>query len=331
MAGVTDLPFRKLCMVHGAGAAVSEMIAADPSLWQTKKSQKRLDHCDEAGLRWIQIAGSEAHQLAHAAKHNANLGADIIDINMGCPAKKVCNKAAGSALLANPAKVREILHRVVDAVQIPVTLKIRTGSDPDSRNALEIAAIAEEAGIQALSIHGRTRAEKFTGNAEYQTIAAVKKAVAIPVIANGDIKTGLNAKTILDFTAADGIMIGRAAQGRPWIFSEINYYLNTGKSLALPSLEKIIDTLRVHVQHLHQFYGLYMGVKIARKHVGWYLNNLQAGKEFRKVFNQIEEPMLQLKWIQQLTQQLSSITEIVTTETPQPYNFYLSTELAKVS
>ncbi len=305
MAGVTDLPFRKLCIANGAAAAVSEMLASNPLLWHTKKSQKRMDHSNEAGLRWVQIAGSEPEQMAQAAQYNAKMGAHIIDINMGCPAKKVCKKAAGSALLSDPKKVRKILQRVVDAVNIPVTLKIRTGSEPNSRNALEIAQIAEETGIQALTIHGRTRACKFSGEAEFQTIAEVKKAINIPVIANGDINSVLKAKTILDFTAADGIMIGRAAQGQPWLFNQIRHYLATGKCYPQPGMAEITQILLDHVIALHQFYGIHMGVKIARKHVGWYLENLQAGKAFRKDFNQIDGAVMQLNWIQQLATKFS--------------------------
>ncbi len=305
MAGVTDLPFRHLCVANGAAAAVSEMLSANPLLRKTRKSLQRMNHNQEAGLKWVQIAGAEADLLAQAAQYNAKLGADIIDINMGCPAKKVCNKAAGSALLANPFRVKQILESVVESVNIPVTLKIRTGTDADSRNALEIAAIAEQSGIQALSIHGRTRACKFNGDAEYQTIARVKQAVTIPVIANGDISSPLKAKTVLDFTAADGIMVGRAAQGRPWIFKEINHFLKTGEHYQAPSTEEIAIILFGHVQALHQFYGLHLGIRIARKHVGWYLNNFTVAKQLRKQFNQIIDASLQLYWIEQLSQKIT--------------------------
>ncbi len=299
MAGVTDLPFRKLCMKFGAAIAISEMLTADPSLWNTNKSLKRMDHTDELGVRWVQIAGSDPQMLAQAAQFNEKRGAQIIDINMGCPAKKVCLKAAGSALLSDPQKVQAILEKVSEAVKIPVTLKIRTGPDLTNRNAEQIAQIAQDAGIKALSIHGRTRACRFEGTAEYDTIAKVKKLVQIPVIANGDITSPEQAKKILDFTAADAIMIGRAAQGRPWIFREINHYLQTGEILPLPELSQIGQILLEHVKALHQFYGELSGLRIARKHVGWYLKNHPQGAEIRTSFNKINCPVNQLDFLYQ--------------------------------
>lgn len=305
MAGVTDLPFRQLCIKYGASAAISEMISAKPELWQTRKSLKRQDHSDEAGLRWIQIAGAEPQMMAAAAQYNESLGADIIDINMGCPAKKVCNRAAGSALLQFPEKVTAILSAVVKAVSIPVTLKIRTGSDPENKNAVEIAKIAEQCGIQAISVHGRTRACKFNGNAEFSTIAEVKKQVQIPVFANGDIDSAQKAQQVLQQTAADGLLIGRAAQGRPWIFQEIRYFLENGilpaeGSSKYVDCEEIGEILLCHVTRLHQFYGDRMGVKIARKHVGWYLKQVSFDDNFRKEFNQIESAEVQIFTLQNL-------------------------------
>ncbi len=299
MAGVTDLPFRRLCIKYGASAAVSEMIAAKPALWKTQKSLKRQHHHHEAGVRWVQIAGADAALMAQAAKYNANLGADIIDINMGCPAKKVCRKAAGSALLQHPRLVGEILTAVVRAVDKPVTLKIRTGSDKENRNALEIAKIAEDCGIQALTIHGRTRACKFVGAVEYDTIHEVKKQVKIPVIANGDIDSPEKARLVLLQTGADALMIGRAAQGKPWIFQEIRHYLAHAQILEnyrpLRLSEKDIGQILLHhVSALHEFYGEHMGLRIARKHVGWYLNDLPFGDIFKKQFNKIENAALQL-------------------------------------
>jgi len=288
MAGVTDRPFRSLCRRLGAGLVVSEMVTSDMRLWHTRKSSLRLMHEADVEPRSVQIAGGDAHMLAAAARANVELGAQIIDINMGCPAKKVCNKAAGSALLKDEQLVREILEAVVAAVDVPVTLKIRTGWDQASKNGLTVAKIAEQAGIQALAVHGRTRADLYRGAAEYQTITAIKQAVSIPVFANGDIDSPEKARWVLETTGADGLLIGRAAQGRPWIFREIAHYLATGQLLAAPSLEEIETILLEHLAALYDFYGPVMGVRIARKHVGWYLATLPGAKEFRAQFNCLE-------------------------------------------
>jgi tRNA-dihydrouridine synthase B len=290
MAGVTDLPFRRLCKAMGAGVVVGEMVSADPSLRQSRKSQLRLRHDDEPGLRIVQIAGGDAQMLAQAAKYNVANGAQVIDINMGCPAKKVCKKAAGSALLKDPQLVEEILDAVVGAVDVPVTLKIRTGWDPQNKNALLIARLAEQAGIQSLAVHGRTRECKYLGEAEYETIALVKQAVSMPVIANGDITSPEKAKMVLDYTGADGLMIGRAAQGRPWIFREINHYLETGEYLPDIQMDEVETVLLKHVAALHEFYGDIPGVRIARKHAAWYLScsvEAELSKPIIKEFNQI--------------------------------------------
>ncbi len=299
MAGVTDRPFRQLCRRMGAGLAVSEMVIADPSLWHTRKSRLRLDHKGEPEPRSVQIAGGDPDMLANAARMNAEQGAQIIDINMGCPAKKVCNKAAGSALMKDEALVKDILHAVVQAVDVPVTLKMRTGWDRDNRNAVTIARMAEDAGIQALAVHGRTRADAYRGAAEYDTIAQVKEAVTIPVFANGDITTPQQAQAVLRHTAADGLLVGRGAQGRPWIFREIKHFLETGEVMAPPPLEEVEAILLDHLQALHYFYGDPMGVRIARKHVGWYLQAHDAGKQFRKRFNTLECAKAQSDSIQQ--------------------------------
>ena len=288
MAGVTDRPFRQLCRRLGAGWVVGEMVTADPSLWHTRKSQLRMDHQGEPAPRVVQIAGGDAEMLAQAARLNAELGAQIIDINMGCPAKKVCNKAAGSALLRDEPLVREILDAVVGAVDVPVTLKIRTGWDRQNKNGITVAKIAEDAGIAALSVHGRTRADLYTGEAEYDTIAAIKQAISIPVFANGDIDSPQKAKAVLDATGADALLIGRAAQGRPWIFREIEHYLRTGETLPAPSLLEVERILLEHLAALHAFYGELMGTRIARKHVGWYLATLPGAREFRAQFNRLD-------------------------------------------
>ncbi len=288
MAGVTDLPFRRLCLKQGAGLVVSEMVTSDVRLWNTRKSRLRLDHTGEPEPRSVQITGGDPEMMAQAARCNTDMGAQIIDINMGCPAKKVCNKAAGSALLKDEKLVREILEAVVSAVDIPVTLKIRTGWNPDHRNGVTIARIAEDSGIQALAVHGRTRACMYRGEAEYDTIADICSTVDIPVIANGDIDSPAKARQVLDHTGAQGVMVGRAAQGRPWIFREISHYLEYGEHLPAPSLNKIRDTLLDHLQDLHRFYGEVMGVRIARKHVGWYLQASADKEEFRRAFNRLE-------------------------------------------
>ncbi len=297
MAGVTDRPFRSLCRNMGAGMTISEMVTSNKQLWHTRKTQLRLDHSGEREPRSVQIAGTDPKQLAEAARFNADRGAQIIDINMGCPAKKVCNVMAGSALMQNESLVADILATVVRAVDVPVSLKMRTGWSPENRNALSIARIAEDAGIQALAIHGRTRACAFRGQAEYDTIAAVKAAVRIPVIANGDISTPETAKQVLDYTAADGLMIGRAAQGNPWIFREIEHFLKTGKKLPPPGAEEVQKTLIKHLQNLYDFYGDHMGVRIARKHIGWYCKHRPNTTTFKQQIVRVESSRLQLELI----------------------------------
>jgi len=295
MAGVTDKPFRLLCKRLGAGLAASEMISADPTLWQTRKSLKRMDHAGEPDPVSVQIAGHDPAMLAEAARFNVANGAQIIDINMGCPAKKVCNVWAGSALLQDEPLVARIVKAVVDAVEVPVTLKIRTGWNRDNRNALSIAHIAEDNGIAALAVHGRTRADKYEGEAEYATIAAVKAAVRIPVMANGDITTPQKARQVLDATGADAVMIGRGAQGRPWIFREIAHYLATGQQLAEPGPAEVATILLGHLEHLHGFYGEQAGVRIARKHLGWYARDRPENAAFRQVVNRAETASEQLR------------------------------------
>ncbi|MDF2641619.1 MAG: tRNA-dihydrouridine synthase [Pseudomonas sp.] len=289
MAGVTDQPFRQLCRRLGAGLVVSEMVTSDMSLWNSRKSRLRMVHEGDPEPRSVQIAGGDPQMLADAARANVELGAQIIDINMGCPAKKVCNKAAGSALLKDEQLVSEILQAVVAAVDVPVTLKIRTGWDRDNRNGLTVAKIAEQSGIQALAVHGRTRADLYTGEAEYDTIASIKQAVSIPVFANGDIDSPEKARFVLQNTGADGLLIGRAAQGRPWIFREIEHYLRTGETLPALELSEVERILLEHLAALHAFYGDVMGVRIARKHVGWYLATLPGAREFRTRFNRLED------------------------------------------
>ncbi|MBL3527864.1 MAG: tRNA dihydrouridine synthase DusB [gamma proteobacterium endosymbiont of Lamellibrachia anaximandri] len=297
MAGVTDRPFRQLCRRHGAGLAVSEMVSADSSLWGSHKTLRRLDHEGETGPVSVQILGSDPQTMAEAARANVVNGAQIIDINMGCPAKKVCKASAGSALLQDEALVNDILTATVAAVEVPVTLKIRTGWDRQNRNGVRIAQIAEAAGIQALAVHGRTRACKFSGDAEYDTIRAIKESVTIPVIANGDIRTPEKALIVLEATGADGIMIGRAAQGRPWIFREIDHYLKTGEKLAEPSPSWVKALLLEHLQTLYDFYGEHQGVRIARKHIAWYSKAHRGGAEFRKTINDSESADEQLQLI----------------------------------
>jgi len=298
MAGVTDQPFRQLCYKLGAGMTVSEMLSSNPKVWQTDKSMQRMDHSGELGIRSVQIAGSEPELMAQAAKINVSQGAQIIDINMGCPAKKVNKKLAGSALMQHPALVESILTAVVEAVDVPVTLKTRTGWNPDHKNGIEIAQIAERCGIQALAIHGRTRACMYKGEAEYNTIRAIKETISIPVIANGDITSPEQAAHVLRYTGADAIMIGRGAQGNPWIFKQIQYFLEYGEHLQAPPLDEVAHTVVEHVKALHQFYGEYKGVRIARKHVGWYLNERPNGREFRQAFNGIEEAEQQINTLE---------------------------------
>lgn len=295
MAGVTDRPFRELCLRLGAGMAVSEMLLANPDVWDTQKTRMRMDHSAEAGLRSVQIAGADPEMMAFAARYNVEQGAQIVDINMGCPAKKVNKKLAGSALLRQPDLVRTICRAVVDAVEVPVTLKIRTGWDPDNRNGEEIARIAEDCGIAALAVHGRTRSCLYKGEAEYDTIRAIKQAVSIPVVANGDIDSPEKARYVLDYTGVDAVMIGRAAQGRPWIFREIRHFLETGTKLPPPGRDEVRTLMNEHVTNLHQFYGAFLGARIARKHVGWYLDEEETGREFRKHFNALDCADAQLR------------------------------------
>ncbi|GAD91186.1 tRNA-dihydrouridine synthase B [Vibrio halioticoli NBRC 102217] len=294
MAGVTDRPFRELCLRYGAGMAVSEMMLANPKTWNTSKSLQRRVHEAESGIRSVQIAGSDPQLMAEAAQFNVESGAQIIDINMGCPAKKVNKKLAGSALLKHPELVEQILKAVVDAVDVPVTLKTRTGWDTEHKNCVEIAKIAEDCGIQALALHGRTRTCMYKGEAEYESIKAVKQAISIPVIANGDIDSPEKAKHVLEFTGADALMIGRPAQGRPWIFQEIQHYLENGTTMPEPPMQEVKDIMLGHVHELHQFYGEFLGPRIARKHVGWYLKEHEQAREFRRVFNAIEVAPAQL-------------------------------------
>ena len=294
MAGVTDRPFRVLCKSFGAGVAVSEMVTSNSLLYGSEKTKRRADHEGEVDPISVQIAGADPKMMADAARYNKDNGAQIIDINMGCPAKKICNVMAGSALLKHEKLVEDILHSVVNSVDIPVTLKIRTGWDKDNRNALNIAHIAENEGIKALSIHGRTRACLYKGDAEYDTIAKVKQNIGIPVIANGDITSPEKAKYVLDYTKADAIMIGRAAQGRPWIFREIEHFLKTGEHLPLPTIEEIQITTIKHVQDLYAFYGDERGLRVARKHISWYTKGLKNSAQFRASMNQIENCELQI-------------------------------------
>jgi tRNA-dihydrouridine synthase B len=293
MAGVTDRPFRQLCKRLGAGMAVSEMVASDSRLWATEKSIRRGDHTGEVDPIVVQIAGAAPAMMADAARHNVDKGAHIIDINMGCPAKKVCKVDAGSALMKDELLVARIIEAVVNAVNVPVTLKIRTGWDREHKNALAIARIAEQCGIRALAVHGRTRSDLYEGAAEYDTIRAVKQSVRIPVTANGDIDSPEKAKYVFDYTGCDAIMVGRAAQGRPWIFREINHYLETSKRLAAPALSEKHAIASAHLQELHQFYGDYKGVRIARKHIGWYLADLPQGKELQHEMNMIDDSAVQ--------------------------------------
>ena len=299
MAGVTDRPFRQLCRRLGAGLAVTEMVSADTTLWGSRKSLRRLDHRGESGPVSVQIVGTEPAKMAEAARRNVDMGAQIIDINMGCPAKKVCKVAAGSALMRDELLVGRILEAVVEAVEAPVTLKIRTGWDRESRNALAIGRIAEESGIQALAIHGRTRADKFSGDAEYATITAVKSVLTIPVIANGDIDSPQRAKEVLARTGADAIMIGRAAQGQPWVFEEIQHYLET-EDLAPPRTAGwIATTLLEHLDELYRHYGTRHGVLVARKHIGWYSKTRPGSAEFRQSVFKTETPEAQTRMIRE--------------------------------
>ena len=310
MAGVTDLPYRQLCRRMGAGMTISEMVSSNALLWKNEKTLRRISHEGEQAPRSVQIAGGDPQMMAEAARFNLEHGAQIIDINMGCPAKKVCKAQAGSALLKDEALVERILKAVVQAVDIPVTLKIRTGWDPDNRNAETIAQIAEQAGIQALAIHGRTRACRFSGEAEYESITAVKRRIAIPVIANGDISTPQKAKFVLEQTGADAVMIGRAAMGRPWIFREINHYLETGEELPSPEISEIRQLMLDHLATLYDFYGEYSGVRFARKHISWYTKGQPEGASFRKMINQVESAEEQLAKTNLFFDHLQTMKEI---------------------
>ena len=294
MAGVTDLPFRRLCRQLGAALAAGEMLSADVRLWDTRKSRLRRDHTDEPGPRVVQIAGGDPQMMADAARRNVDAGAEIIDINMGCPAKKVCNKDAGSALLRDEALVAAILEATVRAVDVPVTLKIRTGWHPETRNGVNVARLAEAAGICALAVHGRTRACRFEGEAEYSTIAAIKRAVRIPVIANGDIDSAAKAAQVLAETGADGVMIGRAAQGRPWIFREIEAALAGEPAPDEPDHAEVRDIMSAHLRDLYDFYGPEAGVRIARKHIGWYCRERPQAQAFRQSVMQVDSAEGQL-------------------------------------
>ena len=299
MAGVTDRPFRQLCKQLGAGMAASEMVSSNSLLWGSNKTLRRADHTGEDEPRAVQIAGADPTMMAEAARFNRDRGAQIIDINMGCPAKKVCNVMAGSALLQHESLVARILRTVVGAVDIPVTLKIRTGWDRANRNGVAVARIAEDSGIQALAVHGRTRADLFQGDAEYETIAAIKSAVKIPVIANGDISSPEKAKDVLARTGADGLMIGRAAQGNPWIFRQISHFLATGAKLAPPPIAEVRDTLLRHLENLYAFYGERTGVRVARKHISWYSKGLVGGAIFRHHINQLDSVAAQLAMVRE--------------------------------
>ena len=309
MAGVTDRPFRQLCREHGAGLAVSEMVTSDASLYASRKTLRRLDHRGETSPIAVQIVGNDPVKMAEAAKLNAAQGAQIVDINMGCPKKKVCKVAAGSALLRDEPLVGRILEQVVKAVDVPVTLKIRTGWDPEHRNGVAIARIAEQSGIQALAVHGRTRACGFSGQAEHHTITAIKQAVTIPIIANGDIDSPQKAAQVLQQTGADGLMIGRAAQGRPWIFREIAHYLNTGQRLPEPHPLWIRKQLLRHLQNLYAFYGATHGVQVARKHIAWYSRTQPGSAAFRQLINSVETTAEQSQLIDQYFNDLAEKEE----------------------
>ncbi len=306
MAGVTDRPFRQLCKRLGAGLAVSEMVSANSALWGSRQTLRRMDHAGEVEPRAVQIAGADPDMMAAAARFNAERGAQIIDINMGCPAKKVCNLMAGSALLRDEELVKRILDRVVAAVQVPVTLKIRTGWNLEHRNALSVALIAEQAGVQALAVHGRTRACGYSGQAEYETIRSVKQAVSIPVIANGDITGPQEAQEVLEYTGADAVMMGRAAQGRPWIFREIEHFLSAGQLLPEPAVEETRAIMIEHLENLYSFYGAYTGVRVARKHIGWYSKRQRDGAAFRRRVNRVESIDEQLRMTHAFFDRLSA-------------------------
>lgn len=319
MAGVTDRPFRQLCKKLGAGLAVSEMVTSNSLLYGSEKTRRRANHEGEVDPISVQIAGADPAMMAEAAKHNVDNGAQIIDINMGCPAKKICNVMAGSALLKDEPLVAQILKAVVKAVDVPVTLKIRTGWDKDNRNAIEIAKMAEDIGVQALAMHGRTRACLYKGDAEYDTIAAVKQAIKIPLIANGDITTPEKAKYVLDYTGADAVMIGRAAQGKPWIFREIEYYLTTGSHMLPPTVEEIHTVMLEHLHDLYAFYGELTGMRVARKHISWYTKGLAGSAAFRHHMNTLQTTELQLQTINDFFTELKSRNERLVYEEELPH------------
>ena len=300
MAGVTDRPFRQLCKSLGAGYAVSEMVTSRKDLWNTLKTSRRANHNGETAPIAVQIAGTDADMMAQATVYNIERGAQIIDINMGCPAKKVCNKWAGSALMQDEPLALSIIEAVVSAAQpynVPVTLKMRTGWCQSHKNALEIALAAQDVGIKMLTIHGRTREQGYKGRAEYETIAAVKAALRIPLVANGDVDSPEKAKYVLESTGADAVMVGRAAQGRPWIFREIAYYLATGEHLAPPLVAELRRLLLTHLEEHYSLYGEYLGVRTARKHIGWYIRSLPGGEPFRQQINMIEDTETQIKTV----------------------------------
>jgi tRNA-dihydrouridine synthase B len=306
MAGVTDRPFRQLCKKMGAGLAVSEMVTSNSLLYGSEKTKRRANHEGEVDPISVQIAGADPKMMAEAARHNVDNGAQIIDINMGCPAKKICNVMAGSALLKDEPLVAQILRAVVGAVDVPVTLKIRTGWDKNNRNAIAIARMAEDLGIQALAMHGRTRACAYMGEAEYDTIAAVKQEIRIPLIANGDITTPEKAKYVLDYTGADAVMIGRAAQGRPWIFREIEHYLATGTHMLAPTVDEIHAVMLEHLHDLYDFYGDLTGMRMARKHISWYTKGLAGSAQFRHSMNTLQTIDLQLQAISEFFAELKA-------------------------
>ena len=305
MAGITDAPFRRLCRRFGAGMATSEMTTADIGLWNTSKSSRRLDLDMDAEPRVVQIVGSEPRELATAAKICVARGAQIIDINMGCPAKKVCNKLAGSALLRDTEIVTRILEAVVKSVDVPVTLKIRTGWDENNRNGVEVARIAEASGIQAIAVHGRTRACRFKGDAEYETIAQICNEVSIPVVANGDITTPEKSLEVLRLSSADGLMIGRAARGRPWIFRELNFYFETGRQAPPLDNREVRDTMLHHLSDLYQFYGETTGVRVARKHLTWYCAGFDNSKDFRSRVVHVDSASEQVRLTREFFGQLA--------------------------
>lgn len=310
MAGVTDRPFRQLCKRLGAGMAVSEMVSSNSLLWGSEKTRRRANHTGEIEPRSVQIMGTDPQMMAAAARYNVDNGAQIIDINMGCPAKKVCNVLAGSALLRDELLVAKILTAVVTAVDVPVTLKIRTGWDRESRNGLAIARIAQDCGIQALAVHGRTRADGYSGEAEYDTIKTIKQGISIPVIANGDVRTPEQARHVLDYTGADAVMIGRAAQGRPWIFREINHFLQTGEHLPAPAVTEVRDILLGHLSNLYSFYGELTGVRMARKHISWYSKGQDGSAAFRRMVNTVETSKQQLQIVNEYFNSLQDTGEL---------------------